>query len=127
MKFTCDSCSAQYMLSDDKVGPNGVKVRCKKCGNVIVVRRSAEAPAAAPAPAAAAAAVAPAGGLDVELGQAFDSAFGDAPAPAGSSEADLGATQLMGADDQARIASPPAPASTEWRSEERRVGKECRS
>jgi len=114
MKFTCDSCSAQYMLSDDKVGPNGVKVRCKKCGNVIVVRRSAEAPAAAPAPAAAAAAVAPAGGLDVELGQAFDSAFGDAPAPAGGGEADLGATQLMGADDQARIASPPAPASTEW-------------
>ena len=39
MRFVCDSCRAQYMISDDKVGPNGVKVRCKKCGHVIVVRR----------------------------------------------------------------------------------------
>jgi predicted Zn finger-like uncharacterized protein len=39
MRFVCDSCRAQYMISDDKVGANGVKVRCKKCGNVIVVRR----------------------------------------------------------------------------------------
>jgi len=35
MKFTCDSCGAAYMISDDKVGPGGVKVRCKKCGNVV--------------------------------------------------------------------------------------------
>ena len=41
MKFTCDSCSAQYMISDDKVGPSGVKVRCKKCGNVVLVKRAA--------------------------------------------------------------------------------------
>ena len=38
MRFVCDSCHAQYMISDDKVGASGVKVRCKKCGNVIVVR-----------------------------------------------------------------------------------------
>jgi predicted Zn finger-like uncharacterized protein len=41
MKFTCDRCDAQYMISDDKVGSNGVKVRCKKCSNVILVRRAA--------------------------------------------------------------------------------------
>ena len=49
MRFVCDSCRAQYMISDDKVGASGVKVRCKKCGNVIVVRRpqdSAETDAA---------------------------------------------------------------------------------
>ena len=51
MKFTCDSCGAQYMISDDKVGPSGVKVRCKKCGNVVLVRRTAEVAAAAEAPA----------------------------------------------------------------------------
>ncbi len=56
MKFTCDRCNAQYMISDEKVGPNGVKVRCKKCSAIVVVKRppSAEAAAAqAPAPALA--------------------------------------------------------------------------
>ena len=57
MKFTCERCDAQYMISDEKVGPNGVKVRCKKCSNVILVRRvaengavAAEAPAQPPPP-----------------------------------------------------------------------------
>src|SRR5687767_3104513 len=43
MRFVCDSCRAQYMISDDKVGPKGVKVRCKKCGYVILVRRASDA------------------------------------------------------------------------------------
>jgi predicted Zn finger-like uncharacterized protein len=55
MRFVCDSCRAQYMISDEKVGPKGVKVRCKKCGYVILVKKadanghatkSAHAPAA---------------------------------------------------------------------------------
>lgn len=50
MRFVCDSCRAQYMISDDKVGPKGVKVRCKKCGYVILVRKTQDA-APAPAPA----------------------------------------------------------------------------
>nr|7ZOK_A Chain A, Adventurous gliding motility protein GltJ [Myxococcus xanthus] len=37
-RFVCDSCRAQYMISDDKIGPKGVKVRCKKCGHTITVR-----------------------------------------------------------------------------------------
>ena len=45
MRFVCDSCRAQYMISDDKVGAKGVKVRCKKCGHNIVVRSSGAAPA----------------------------------------------------------------------------------
>ncbi len=55
MRFACDSCRAQYMISDEKVGARGVKVRCKKCGHVIHVRR-AEAEAEAEAAAAGAAA-----------------------------------------------------------------------
>ncbi len=78
MKFTCDSCGSAYMISDDKVGPSGVKVRCKKCGNVVTVRRVEEPPVVAPAAAPAA----PPPGLDDELGNAFDHAFGGAPAPA---------------------------------------------
>ena len=42
MKFSCDSCHAQYMISDEKVGAAGVRVRCKKCGNVIHVKRVEE-------------------------------------------------------------------------------------
>ncbi|MFO0727024.1 MAG: AgmX/PglI C-terminal domain-containing protein [Myxococcota bacterium] len=38
MKFTCDDCGAQYMIADEKIGPKGVKVRCKKCANVIILR-----------------------------------------------------------------------------------------
>ncbi|MFN0062610.1 MAG: AgmX/PglI C-terminal domain-containing protein [Myxococcaceae bacterium] len=41
MRFVCDSCRAQYTISDDKVGAKGVKVRCKKCGFVILVRPAA--------------------------------------------------------------------------------------
>jgi len=129
MKFTCESCSAQYMISDDKVGPNGVRVRCKKCGNVIVVRRVAEAPAAAPAQPAASSGSPPAGaekGIDAELGKAFDQAFGDTPpstaAPGAEkdpgkdpgAEKDLGATQAMGAEDAARIFAASAPAQADW-------------
>jgi predicted Zn finger-like uncharacterized protein len=38
MKFVCDKCQAQYLIADEKIGPRGVKVKCKKCGNVMVVR-----------------------------------------------------------------------------------------
>jgi predicted Zn finger-like uncharacterized protein len=110
MKFTCDSCSAQYMISDEKVGATGVKVRCKKCGNVITVRRSSDSAEPAVVPPAVAS-EGSGDGLDAELGSAFDTAFGDHP-PA----ADPDATQAMEAADAKRIADGPAPAplSTEW-------------
>src|SRR5512133_1734379 len=142
MKFTCDSCNAQYMISDDKVGPAGVKVRCKKCGHVILVRKvsreegadtkpSVAVPAAGPAPSANGATHpgvrpsgggAPAGaGLEAELGSAFDHAFGDTPPAtdrpsAGGAAGDLGATQAMTKEDAEKVfaESAPAPAATEW-------------
>jgi len=55
MRFVCDSCRAQYMISDEKVGPKGVKVRCKKCGYVILVKKAdANGHAARAAPTAGA-------------------------------------------------------------------------
>ncbi len=89
MRFACDSCRAQYNISDEKVGPRGVKVRCKKCGHVIHVRRAdtdaegavaalqeAEAPAPAPdAPAEDSNNIF--SGVDEdEIGAAFDQALG---------------------------------------------------
>ncbi|MGZ6070195.1 MAG: GYF domain-containing protein, partial [Myxococcaceae bacterium] len=90
MRFVCDNCRAQYMISDEKVGASGVKVRCKKCGNVIIVRppQDAEADAAlrgleesappTPGPEA------PTGESSIfsdvdddEIGAAFDSALGE--------------------------------------------------
>jgi predicted Zn finger-like uncharacterized protein len=50
MRFVCDSCRAQYMISDDKVGPKGVKVRCKKCDHTITVRPAGAAAAPESAP-----------------------------------------------------------------------------
>lgn len=38
MKFRCDKCNAQYAIADEKVGKKGVRVKCKKCSNVITVR-----------------------------------------------------------------------------------------
>ncbi len=37
MRVTCSSCSANYTIADDKVRSKRVKLRCKKCGNTIVV------------------------------------------------------------------------------------------
>lgn len=62
MKFICDKCSAKYSISDEKVRKKVLKIRCKKCSHVIIVRdphsraqRAGEqAGAARPAPASAA-------------------------------------------------------------------------
>jgi len=121
MRFSCDSCGAQYMISDEKVGPGGVKVRCKRCSHVVlvkpapaappVVEPAPEPPAAPPAPGEGAARSGEAG-LDAELGQAFDNAFG------GGS---LGAETSPPADAPQEPPEPPpepeppaAPAEVEW-------------
>jgi predicted Zn finger-like uncharacterized protein len=111
MKFTCESCNAQYMISDEKVGPGGVKVRCKKCGRAILVRRGADL---SPAPEAATRAAAANGaGLDAELGNAFDHAFGDAPPSSPAPGAELSAAEAPGDRDEADAAGG-SPATTEW-------------
>jgi predicted Zn finger-like uncharacterized protein len=119
MKFTCERCDAQYMISDEKVGPNGVKVRCKKCSNVILVRRAAENGAVAPeAPAPSTGTGTGEHALDTELGQAFDHAFGDTPAKGTPAPGpDLDATQAVSSEEASRLAAhsaPPEPAASEW-------------
>lgn len=70
MKFSCDNCEAQYQIGDDKIGPRGVKVRCKRCGHMIVVR-----PAAAPEEAEAEADTAPRAGGSVAAVEADEERF----------------------------------------------------
>jgi predicted Zn finger-like uncharacterized protein len=47
MKITCNACQASYNLPDEKVAGRRVKVRCKRCGEPIVVDGAAAPPVAA--------------------------------------------------------------------------------
>ncbi|HYV46901.1 MAG TPA: AgmX/PglI C-terminal domain-containing protein [Myxococcaceae bacterium] len=38
MNFSCDKCGRKYSLADERVGDKGVKIRCKHCQNLIVVK-----------------------------------------------------------------------------------------
>ncbi len=91
MRFTCESCGAQYMISDEKVGPSGVRVRCKKCGDVIRVRR-ADAPDAAAVDAAPAQVATP------------------APAPAASAPAAESTSEWYVAIDDRQVGPLPSAA-----------------
>ena len=115
MRFACDNCHAQYIINDEKVGPKGAKLHCKRCSQVILVRlpqTSAAAPTAMadlPHPQAPLENVSsPAAFLqglgDDEIGAAFDLAFhevestgseatnGSAPIASGSMAEPPGAT-----------------------------------
>jgi predicted Zn finger-like uncharacterized protein len=108
MRFACDTCHAQYLISDEKVGPSGVIVRCKKCQNKIVVRRLAVPPP--PPPDAA----------DDEPSAAASSApesFAEPLAPPAAEPPTNGAASLAPAFDEppasssAPFAEPPGAAS----------------
>ena len=51
MKFSCKKCRAQYAIADDKIRGKVIKVRCKRCQQLIVVKEpqtdSVDAPPAA--------------------------------------------------------------------------------
>jgi predicted Zn finger-like uncharacterized protein len=42
MKIVCESCQAKYSIADEKVSGKVFKIRCKRCGEVIVVRGDQE-------------------------------------------------------------------------------------
>ncbi len=39
MRFACDSCQTKYSIADEKVRGKVLKIRCKKCGAVILVKQ----------------------------------------------------------------------------------------
>ena len=38
MKFVCEHCKAKYNIADSKVRNKVLKIRCRKCNNVIEIR-----------------------------------------------------------------------------------------
>src|SRR5258708_8563951 len=40
MKFLCENCKAKYQIADDKVAGRTVRMKCRKCGNMIEVEAS---------------------------------------------------------------------------------------
>ena len=49
MKIVCDACQAKYSIADEKIQGKAFKIRCKKCGHIIVVKTGGDAAAAAAA------------------------------------------------------------------------------
>jgi predicted Zn finger-like uncharacterized protein len=47
MKFVCDRCQTRYSIADEKVRQKILRIRCKTCGNVIVVQGERVAPSLA--------------------------------------------------------------------------------
>ncbi len=47
MKFSCERCATRYSIGDDKVRGKILKIRCKTCGNIVVVREATGAVQAA--------------------------------------------------------------------------------
>ncbi len=68
MVVGCPKCKVQLKVADEKIKPEGLKIKCPKCSTVLMVRKPATAPQAPaapkptpqPAPAAPAATPAPA-------------------------------------------------------------------
>ncbi|NMB76117.1 MAG: AgmX/PglI C-terminal domain-containing protein [Myxococcales bacterium] len=105
MKFRCDKCNAQYAIADEKVGKKGVRVKCKKCANVITVRPAQEQAAAgaeeAPAAVSGAPAPGPTEGADVptEANQRESTDVSAPPAPTDGGGPKIGDEDLGNAFD----------------------------
>lgn len=50
MRFVCGKCQTRYTVPDEKARGKALKVRCKKCGNVISLKPEAAAPEPDPEP-----------------------------------------------------------------------------
>ncbi len=48
MDVRCDKCGTEYEFDENRVGPNGVTVKCTNCGHVFKVRRAAAVRSAIP-------------------------------------------------------------------------------
>jgi predicted Zn finger-like uncharacterized protein len=53
MKFVCDRCQTRYSIADEKVRQKILRIRCKTCGNVIVVQGERAAAPGEESPASA--------------------------------------------------------------------------
>src|SRR5947207_4795031 len=54
MKISCERCSAQYDLDENRIPPSGMTMKCPACLHQFTVRRGGSTSAAPPPPIAAA-------------------------------------------------------------------------
>jgi len=107
MRFRCESCAAQYAIADEKLGQKGVRVRCKKCGEIITVRppQPEPEPEAGPQPEAD---VDAGGGLEPERESTAVESHPEGAAADGPDEAEAGGAAdeslNLGEDDDLRDA-----------------------
>ncbi len=119
MVIQCSQCQTRFKVADEKVKPEGIKVRCSKCKHIFTVTPASEvepefpeaaAPAVAPAPA-------PQPEADFSSGDA-DEGFAPPPGPEADStdsEGDLGQfswpTTEGGDEDFSTTAAPETDAA----------------
>ncbi|MCA9625997.1 MAG: zinc-ribbon domain-containing protein, partial [Myxococcales bacterium] len=48
MRFNCQNCAAKYQIADEKVSGKTVRMKCRKCGELIQVRAEASTEGVAP-------------------------------------------------------------------------------
>ncbi|NJK90111.1 MAG: hypothetical protein HC923_12475, partial [Myxococcales bacterium] len=126
MKFQCEQCGAKFLIADEKLGPAGARVRCKKCQHLMHIPPLGAAPSAPEASGGAG--TEPAGpeelGSSEELrsslaleGPAEVDAPPDADAPLG---ADTEASFTLPASSDALAPFPEAPFPQEVQGSEPR-------
>ncbi len=71
MVVGCPKCKVKLKIADEKIKPEGLKIKCPKCSTVLMVRKPAAAPAPKPAESPAAA-PAPSGKLAPEAPQPIE-------------------------------------------------------
>ncbi len=106
MIIECQTCHARFRLDESRIKGRGARVKCRKCGDSIVVLKDG-----APAPPA------PAGDGFFDLGSAVRDSAGEAPAsppPAGN---------LIPFTAKPRPAEPAAPGPSSPALEEAAPGK----
>jgi predicted Zn finger-like uncharacterized protein len=125
MRFGCTQCNAKYSIADEKVHGKILRIRCKKCGQIIEVRdqapptslSSAEPPRPATRAAAAAAGrSASVPGLDDDFERAFGRVVaGQEPVP-GDSDKTVLFEYTRDVMESARPGpgAPPPPLPVEW-------------
>ncbi len=79
MRFSCKKCSAQYTIADEKIRGKVIKVRCKRCNYLLVVRD--EGVSASRATRSAATARARTSSLEQEFEDAFGGLVDDKKSP----------------------------------------------
>jgi len=112
MKLECTSCKTRYNVADAIIPPLGAKIRCRKCGAVILVPAHGEA--ASPAPPVTPATAEPAVPASAPRPEAFTPPGHVTVTPAssragGAADATRGAGYSLMGEPAPKRASAPAP------------------